>query len=382
MLTKINSISLPLIPIDSPKLQILPDSLSTQRQLRLQFLKNISMARAASYTPRDSNTSINSIQSLVQKVLSGFYVTQVFFGSSSYLMSPYLLVDTGDTNTWVQVEGCNPCFEVKNGNIRPQASPTFALLSLDDPRCNPKLAYHWSCGYKSFYGSASSGGEMGTELFHFINAETQEPESYPCVAFGLGYQNQFFDFGLNTGPNNLISGVFGLSPGPRSLINQLDETIKGRFSYCLTDWDEQNPGMSTINFGDSARITAPDVIQMPMNARLRYHLFFRGMSVDGTRVPFHSSNCALQDRPVTGGLWKGFFIDSGSPYSVLPPAAYQPLRAAMISYFARYGLQPLAPGAGPFDLCYSKGLQEAKLFRQWFFILLDLESEQGKLIGL
>ncbi|XP_021848156.2 aspartyl protease AED1-like [Spinacia oleracea] len=217
----------------------------------------------------------------------------------------------------------------------------------------------WACGFKSVYGGgASTFGLMGTDTFLFINAQTKKPDFFFAVAFGCGLKNQNFDFGLNTGPNNLISGIFGLAPGPQSFLNQLDGITQGRFSYCLTSWVEPDLGMSTIHFGPSAQLDGPNVQEIHMNAKDRYHLFLRGISVDGKRLPIHPSICTLDQSQ--GIVTKGFFIDSGAPYTLLPTSAYQPLRAAIVDYFSRYGWRAI--GQRVFDLCYLTGPRGSQTF--------------------
>lgn len=143
-----------MIPIDSPKLQIFPQSLTILE--RHQMLANISLFRALSRL-RVSNTSTttNSFKDIVYEVQGSYYVTQLQFGSpSGDLFSSYVLLDTADRNTWVQCEGCNPCFELNLDNIRVHDSATYRLMSPHDPRCEPQEVYQGSCG---FFGSIWNG---------------------------------------------------------------------------------------------------------------------------------------------------------------------------------------------------------------------------------
>ncbi|KNA03879.1 hypothetical protein SOVF_204960 [Spinacia oleracea] len=282
---------------------------------------------------------------------SNYFVTQLFFGTGQF-SSPYVILDSGDDKTWIQCDGCNPCFEVKGGNIRPNASVSYKLLSVDDPRCNPKFLYHWACGYSREYGRrATSIGLMGTDTFRFTNPKTQKPEDYLGLAFGCGLANTNFNFGLNKGPQNLIAGIMGLVPGPQSFLTQLDGVTQGRFSYCLTSWAETNPGISTIYFGASAQ-AGPRAQQIHMNPSTHYYLFLRGIVVNGRRLLFDKSICAKQYR-VPQTTLTGFIIDSGAPYTLLPTTVYQELKSAVIDFFARYGWRRTKELN--FDLCYTKG---------------------------
>ncbi|XP_021771808.1 aspartic proteinase nepenthesin-2-like [Chenopodium quinoa] len=207
-------------------------------------------------------------------------------------------------------------------------------------------------------GAVSSSGPMGTDTFLFINSQTQKPDFIQDLAFGCGLINRNINFGQNDGPQNTIAGLFGLSPGPRSFPNQLDAQIQGKFSFCLTSWAEPNLGRSTMYFGDSAQSQGPNVQQIPMHARERYHLYFSGISVNGNRLSIDPSICALTDDDASKGT--GFFVDSGAPTTILPKTAYQALRAAMVDYFAQYGWQTI--GGQTFDLCYTATPKEGQSF--------------------
>ncbi|XP_021770750.1 aspartic proteinase nepenthesin-1-like [Chenopodium quinoa] len=321
------------------------------------------MSRASMYPIlRDSNSSTNSLEADVSWRLSNYFVTQLFFGTSSHLFAPYVILDTADDKIWVQTYGCDPCFEVKGGNPNVQLSASFKLMSLDDPRCAlPKFEYNGLCGYRSMYGSRSGPttmGPMGTDTFLFIDSQTQKPTFFEDIAFGCGVENKNIRFGGNTGPENTISGICGLGPiSPKSLINQLDAQVKGRFSYCLTSWAEPNLGRSTMYFGDDARIVGPTVQQIAMNTKIKYHLYFTGISVDGKRLPIDKSVCAIGD---TRTVTTGFFIDSGAPSTALAKSAYQPLRLALVSYFAQYGWQPVKEQE--YDLCYLSTPKEGQSY--------------------
>ena len=66
--------------------------------------------------------------------------------------------------------------------------------------------------------------------------------SFPNFAFGCGFNSgvTFSDTAL---------GMAGLGGGPISIINQLNNSIGGKFSYCLTLPDSN--ATSKISFGSS-----------------------------------------------------------------------------------------------------------------------------------
>lgn len=357
MLLKITAFSIPMISIESPELQIMPKNLTSQE--RHQFLVNVSLSRVSRY--HISNTSMKLFEGDVWLKLSSYYVTQLFFGTSSNLFAPFFILDTGDDKTWVQCDGCNPCFQVKDGNIHIQNSVTYKYLSVDDPRCEPKYTYLLGiCGYISNYGGgvSSSKGPMGTDTFMFIETSTQKPIFFENIAFGCGLHNERISFGFNKGPNNEIHGVFGLSPGPQSFLTQLDSHIQGKFMYCLASMAEPQPfsKSSAMYFGPEANIQEPNVQHIQMYARKRYHLYFRGISVEGKRLPIDTYVCPIDTR----GTSTGFYIDSGAPMTNLPPGAYQPLRSAIVNYFAKYNWMPV--GGQGLDLCYFNTPKEGQSY--------------------
>ncbi|XP_021742828.1 protein ASPARTIC PROTEASE IN GUARD CELL 1-like [Chenopodium quinoa] len=111
-------------------------------------------------------------------------------------------------------------------------------------------------------------------------------------------------------------------------------------------------------FGDAAKLEGPNVQQIPMNSKDKYHIYFTGISVNGNRLSFDASICALTDGDPSKGT--GFFVDSGAPPTILPTTVYQPLRAAMVDYFAQYGWQTI--GEQAFDLCYTSTPKEGQSY--------------------
>ncbi|KMS99492.1 hypothetical protein BVRB_1g023320 [Beta vulgaris subsp. vulgaris] len=332
-----------MIPIDSPHLKVVANTLTTQE--RHQFRTNISLSRALSLAaPTD-------ISSKLYRMLSSFYVTQLAFGKGAGVFAPFVLIDTGSIETWVQCEGCNPCFELYPRSFSYKESLTYARMSIHDPRCVPKTIFEGSCGFSALYIVSRTVGFMGTDTFFFEDTETGQLRGFKDFAFGCGLENVNIDFGANSGSHNIIAGIVGLSPGPRSFLNQLDAEIKGRFSYCIPSWTENQQAYSTMYFGEDANISGDEhrrVKAISMQASKRFHLYLNGISVDGNRLPIDPSIFQLDEKRLT----KGFFIDSGAPYTVLAKSAFNPLIDAIVNYFGKYGWQPM-PQPQPFYICYS-----------------------------
>ncbi|KAK9741156.1 hypothetical protein RND81_03G085700 [Saponaria officinalis] len=268
-----------------------------------------------------------------------YFVTTVTIGQGTTVHTPYLLLDTGESVTWVQCVGCNPCITSNLKNFDYKKSTSFRLVSLDDDICSPKLNYKGSCGYESKYrdSDSKSVGFMGRDYFRFNNTKTGFMEVFKGLAFGCGIENKGFEFTNKTGHTNPITGVHGLAPGKRSFINQLDHHIKGKFSYCIPSWTEEEFTQSTMYFGDDVKLIggATNQVQViSMDTEVRYHLYMNGISVDGKRLSIDTSIFKLD--PVS--LTSGFIIDSGSPYTVLAKSAYDPFHEAILKFFReRYG---------------------------------------------
>ncbi|KAK9691776.1 hypothetical protein RND81_09G219200 [Saponaria officinalis] len=306
----------------------------------------------------------------------GYFVTELNFGSGPGAINANLIIDTGVDQSWVQCEGCNPCFNVTSGNFKYKNSTSFQQVGLHDNLCAPQFVYDGDCGFDTTYGNAHVNGFLGKDNFNFTNNKTGLTEIYKGLAFGCVLQNNGINF-TNIQPNNTILGVHGLAPGPRSFLSQLDTRIKGRFSYCLPQWTYTDKTTSTtMYFGDEAIISGDKfrivkAISMARHAK-RYHLHLSAISVDGDRLPIKASIFQLD--PI--GYSKGFFIDSGTPYTVLARSAYNPLRIAIAKFFYEmYGWRHILNGE--FDLCYNSYPTEFQPFPmvKLHFLAPDLHGE-------
>ncbi|KAK9689776.1 hypothetical protein RND81_09G080200 [Saponaria officinalis] len=343
-----NALVLKMIPIESHHLQILKQHSSAQE--RHKYLTNLSLSRAHKNT-RKKLVSPNTFSAPLYEVHSNYFVTQLVVGEGAGKTSPFVLLDTSETETWVQCEGCDPCIEAKYKNFNHTKSTNYVRMDLEDTLCSPRLNYRGSCGFNITYPKSKTSGFLGRDTFYFKNSKTQYLDGYNGLAFGCGIQNEGFEFGDNKGPTNSITGVHGLAPGNRSFINQLDHYIKGRFSYCIPSLTEMEFTMSTMYFGDDAQISGDATRQVQiisMNTEIGYHLYLNDISVEGNRLQIDPS--IFEFDPSTPN--KGFIIDSGAPYTILTKSAYDPLQTAVTKLIEdTYGLKP-EPRNGTFPLCY------------------------------
>ncbi|XP_074287664.1 aspartic proteinase nepenthesin-1-like [Silene latifolia] len=368
LISKVECLTMKMIPIDSPHLKILPENFNVQE--RHQYLINVSLSRANKFqlAPESFRVTIHGLD-------SSYYVTSLNIGEGQGALSTYLLLDTGSEQTWVQCEGCNPCFQLNGKTFAYKKSPNFAKMSLTDELCFPRSSYSGSCRFEATYRRSKAIGFLGRDTFFFKNSHTGEMEGYRGLAFGCALNNEGFSFGRNTGPQNVIAGIHGLAPGRRSFINQLDNQIKGRFSYCLPSWNEESPRTTTMFFGDDAQIRGDGTRQVQvisMQVKKRYHLNLNGISVDGNRLPIDPS--IFNYDPVT--FTKGFFIDSGAPYTTLPKIAHDLVVDAISKYFfKKYKWRSIfPPPTGSFQLCYKSYPRDERDFPS---VVLHFARPQG-----
>nr|XP_048324697.1 aspartyl protease AED1-like [Ziziphus jujuba var. spinosa] len=217
MSIKNQSLRIKLIPVDS---LLFPASLTLEE--KHQRLFEISRIRAlnlkssimSSSSPINSTeedelpmkNSANAIHTSVQRNQAGFYLSQILIGPRQY--SPYLIVDPGSDDTWVQCEGCINCLPLRYGNFRYQQSSSFHTLPCNHPLCVPNICENCSATSTT------------------TDNDAQNMVNVPLV-FGCGLDNQ----DLFEGADNVIGGLLGLASGQRSNLMQLADQTKRRFTY-------------------------------------------------------------------------------------------------------------------------------------------------------
>ncbi|KAL9233240.1 hypothetical protein vseg_008263 [Gypsophila vaccaria] len=286
---------------------------------RHQFLRNISLSRAYRLSNKNTKLSPNVIEYPLSHLHVGYFLVQLKLGTHDPPYDPFVIVDTSSDLTWIQCATCDPCFPTDK-LVYAEDSLTFAKLTLDDNRCDPKGNYEGTCGFEAYVGAAHTDGFMGTDTFSFADSFGNRTY-FPNIAYGCGIHNRGFNWGPDAGK---IAGVHGFAIGPRSFLTQLDNEIKGRFSYCIP----LEVGGTTISFGDSANFTISanltnttigEVKTMAMNPHARYHLYLAAISIDEERLPIPSYLFELDDKTFK----TGFFIDPSTPLTMLNADAYK-----------------------------------------------------------
>ncbi|KAL9235153.1 hypothetical protein vseg_009940 [Gypsophila vaccaria] len=227
------------------------------------------------------------------------------------------------------------------------------MLSPSDPMCiYPDIMYKGACGFKdTYYDNQYIEGFYGRENFYFKVSKAHMYRIYEGLVFGCAMTTQGVKMG--DGLTNSISGLFGLTFDKKSFISQLDSQLHGRFSYCIPPFDVTRVGVSTMYFGDDAKISGDDTRQVKsilMDSSYHYNVYVNGISVDGIRLPIDPSVFQI-DAP----NGKGFIIDTGSPFSAIDNRAYNVLVYYVTKYFGQnYDWQPMPLQDSNQVLCYKR----------------------------
>ncbi|KAK6116936.1 hypothetical protein DH2020_049311 [Rehmannia glutinosa] len=203
------------------------------------------------------------------------------------------IADTGSDLTWTQCQPCTQCYKQKAPLFDPRKTKTYRTLSCESQACSAVGSSSCDtnnvCEYQYSYGDSSyTIGDLAVETFTF-DSGTTESVSFPKVVFGCGHQNEgtFSETG---------SGLIGLGGGPLSIISQLNKSIGGKFSYCLTLLNSNVS--SQISFGTNAIVTGPSVVSTPLvkkDPNTFYYLTIEESSVGTNRVEYQNSKASSVD---------------------------------------------------------------------------------------
>ncbi|XP_066394941.1 aspartic proteinase nepenthesin-1-like [Miscanthus floridulus] len=258
------------------------------------------------------------------------------------------IADTGSDLIWTQCAPCAAqCFAQPAPLYNPASSTTFGVLP-----CNSSLSMcagalagappppGCACMYNQTYGTGWTAGVQGSETFTFGSAAADQAR-VPGIAFGCS--------NASSSDWNGSAGLVGLGRGSLSLVSQLGA---GRFSYCLTPFQDTN-STGTLLLGPSAALNGTGVRSTPFVASpakapmsTYYYLNLTGISL-GAKALSISPNAFSLKADGTGGL----IIDSGTTITSLVNAAYQQVRAAVQSLVTL----PTTDGSDStgLDLCYA-----------------------------
>ncbi|XP_062186413.1 aspartic proteinase nepenthesin-1-like [Phragmites australis] len=285
-----------------------------------------------------------SAQTRLDLLNGGEYLMTLAIGTPP-LVYP-AIADTGSDLIWTQCAPCGKqCFKQPVPLYNPSSSTTFGMLP-----CNSSLSMcaagatppaGCACMYNQTYGTGWTAGVQSTETFTFGSAPVDQAR-VPGIAFGCSNASSSNDW-------NGSAGLVGLGRGSLSLVSQLGA---GRFSYCLTPFQDTN-STSTLLLGLSAALNGTGVRSTPFVASpakaprsTYYYLNLTGISLGTTALPVPSNAFSLK-ADGTGGL----IIDSGTTITSLVDAAYQQVRVAVKSLVTL----PTTDGSDEtgLDLCFA-----------------------------
>ncbi|PHT95941.1 hypothetical protein T459_03823 [Capsicum annuum] len=145
--------------------------------------------------------------------------------------------------------------------------------------------------------------------------------------------------------------------GDISIVNQMKDDIKGKFSYCLIPFgasktiDKQT---SHINFGDSAVVSGPGVVSTHLTRKESqksfYYLFLESISIGDKNLPFKSSKIIPPGQA-------NIIIDSGTTLTLVPSDFYPNLEEAVV---ASINATRVNDPAGSFKICYATDIGTIK----------------------
>ncbi|XP_069144051.1 aspartic proteinase CDR1-like [Solanum lycopersicum] len=330
----INGFTLDLIHRDSPQSPYHDPSKTPFERLQKAFHRSFSRA---SFLGRKS---VDSIESTLTPN-KGEFLMKIAIGTPP--IDTFVNADTGSDLTWTQCEPCYNCFKQLTPIFNPKNSSSYKTINCHNKLCQKSRCNNNTCNYVVIYGDLSHTiGDLSIETFTFSSTSSQNI-SIPNIVFGCGHDNG------GTFPN-VTSGIIGLGGGNASIVNQMHNEIKGKFSYCLIPLElllDSSNATSHINFGDNAVVSGPDVISTPIykkEAPTFYYLNLKGVSIGNKTLEFKSSPTS-QPEYDRGNI----VIDSGTTLTYVPDEFYSNLESLlMLSINATRKDDPFRR----LDLCY------------------------------
>ncbi|KAM7485989.1 hypothetical protein LguiA_001999 [Lonicera macranthoides] len=289
------------------------------------------------------SSSPNTIQSEITPV-SGEYLMNVSIGTPPFNILS--IASTGSDLTWTQCQPCTHCFKENSPLFNPENSSTYTKVPCNSRPCAAVTTSTCSannyCRYNYSYGDNSfTQGDIAVDAFTF-GSTSGRPVTIPSVIFGCGHAN----VGTFTESS---SGMVGLGGGPLSIINQLENSIKGKFSYCLVPLNKKSK-TSKINFGNNAVVSGTGVVSTPLITKSPstfYYINLEKITVGDQTLEFKAS---LNSRK--GDVEGNIIIDSGTTLTLLP----SDLHSGLVSKVKEnVNENPIRDSNGLFDLCYSIG---------------------------
>ncbi|PKU84814.1 Protein ASPARTIC PROTEASE IN GUARD CELL 2 [Dendrobium catenatum] len=196
------------------------------------------------------------------------------------------MFDTGTDLTWTQCLPCINCYNQKDPFYDPTQSSTFTTIECFSNYCNQLPRFGCSPTFTCLYEQKYVSHAITKGSFIQDTLKFSD-DNIQNIPFGCGHNN--------TGYFGRVDGLLGLGRGALSIISQTAQFYNNIFSYCL--------------------------------------------SVGGERL-------AISPTIFSG---PGTLLDSGTPFTYLPPTAYSALRSIFREKMINY---PMAPPLFKLDTCY------------------------------
>ncbi|KAL0393813.1 UNVERIFIED_CONTAM: Aspartic proteinase CDR1 [Sesamum latifolium] len=343
--TKNGGVTLDLIHRDSPLLPFYDPSTTHFEHLRSLFRRSILRHSALSLAYFKSASKSPDLFEATLTSIGGAYLMKINIGTPP--VEILAIADTGSDLTWTQCMPCTQCYKQKAPLFNPTNTTTYRSVSCTSQQCQSLGVESSSCDrsngclYQVRYGDRSySNGNLAVETFTFDSSTSNESVVFPKVVFGCGHNNDGTF-------NEMGSGIVGLGGGAVSIVRQLETTIGGKFSYCLTTLDSKSS--SKISFGPNAIVTGPNVSSTPIVQKSPdtfYYLTLEGVSVGNEAlaynyIPNSNSNSSIEEGNI--------IIDSGTTLTFLPSSLYEGLESTLEKSING---NRVSDPQGLFGLCY------------------------------
>ncbi|XP_010550909.1 PREDICTED: aspartic proteinase CDR1-like [Tarenaya hassleriana] len=252
------------------------------------------------------------------------------------------IADTGSDLIWTQCEPCMDCYPQEAPLFDPKNSSTYKNVSCESRQCKTLKRTTCSddgrCRYSVSYGDRSrSYGNVALDTLTLGSAD-QRPVPLRNIAFGCGHDNSGTF-------NKKGSGIVGLGGGSLSLVSQIRDSIRGKFSYCLVPLSSESGRTSKMNFGSNAVVSGSGVVSTPIvkkNPETFYFLTLEAISVGDKKLRFPGSNFGTDEGNI--------IIDSGTTLTTLPSTFHSEIVSAVAA--AVKGERVDSPIRSVLNLCY------------------------------
>ncbi|PWA44959.1 eukaryotic aspartyl protease family protein [Artemisia annua] len=321
--------SLDLIDRDSPQSPLYNPTYAQFDRLKEALRRSTS--RASHLSKRAGFSSNNASFNANISAGLGEYLMSIKIGTPPVKVVG--VVDTAVDLTWAQCKPCVHCYKQVGPLLVPSNSSTYRALSCQSKGCKALDKHQLPCdsSNKCRYETGYVKGNLAVDTFWFGSTPVKN------VIFGCGHDNEGA-FEENA------SGVIGLGGGPVSIIKQLDSAIKGKFSYCLIPYSNNNTNQtSKIHFGTHANIAGPNVVSTPLIKKDPSTFYY--LTLESMLVGKHNVSTQFPLSPKEGNI----IIDSNTLVTSVPDEFYTDLINAITKVIGNGIVQE---GPVSFEYCY------------------------------